>query len=246
MNPEELLEKHGFFDNLKPVFSLANSVSMGKKYVVRIALHDHTDHAREAVIALHALNLGIRTAKPLAWEKNYSIFERLQGSSATPDTPTAVWLEMLHDLKLFHAHPFESKTLETMYWDGGLHLLESTFASSLSPAELRLAREILQPHESTNLVFAQGDAWCNNIITSNNQYVGLIDWGNASWMPLEREIAWLEDGALALALEQFNLNLPQLWARRLEILLLAGMNGRGTIKSVQRVLENFENGNLEL
>jgi hypothetical protein len=56
-------------------------------------------------------------------------------------------------------------------------------------------------------------------------------------LPLEREIAWLEDSALKLALEQFDLNLSQLWARRLEILLLAGTAGRGTIEAVQRVLE---------
>jgi hypothetical protein len=227
------LEQHGLFEVLEPAVSLANTVFVGRKYVVRIAKHDQADHVREAKIALHALDVGIRTAKPLFWAKNYSIYQRLDGSSATPDAPSAVWL----DLQLFHAHPFEAKTLESMYWDGGLHLLKSTFATDLSPTELRLAREILQPHTSSNLVFAHADAWSSNIIVKNNQYVGLIDWGNASWQPLEREIAWLEDATLALALEQFDLNLKQLYARRLEIVLLAGMSGRGTIDGVRRVLE---------
>ncbi len=239
MKPEDLLEQNGFFDTLESAVSLANAVFVGKKYVVRIAKHEHTDHTKEAAIALHALTLGIRTAKPLAWAKQYSIFERLNGSNAAPDSPNAVWLELLLDLKRFHASPFEAQKPESMYWDGAVHLLESIFASSLSRAELRVANEILQPHIATNLVFAHGDAWQSNVITKNNQYVGLIDWGNAAWLPLEREIAWLEDGALNLALEQFNLNLSQLWARRLEILLMAGMNGRGTIEAVQRVLKNF-------
>ncbi len=236
---KRLLKQHGFFDTLEPAVSLANTVFVGKQYVVRIAKHEHTDHAREARIALHALELGIRTAKPLAWAKNYSIYQRLIGSSADPDTPKAVWLELLLDLKRFHAHPFEPRTLETIYWDGGLHLLESIFASSLSPAEMQMAREMLQPHTSSHLVFAHSDAWSSNIIVANNKYVGLIDWGNAAWQPLEREIAWLEDAALALALKQFDLNLPQLRAYRLEILLLAGMNGRGTIEGVRHILENF-------
>ncbi len=174
MKPEDLLEQNGFFDTLEPAISLANAVFVGKKYVVRIAKHEHTDHAREAAIALHALNLGIRTAKPLAWAKQYSIFERLNGSNAAPDSPNAVWLELLLDLKRLHASPFEARKPESMYWDGAVHLLESIFASSLSPAELRVAREMLQPHSATNLVFAHGDAWQSNVITNNNQYVGLI------------------------------------------------------------------------
>lgn len=237
MKPENLLEQHGFFDTLEPAISLANAVFVGKKYVVRIAQHEHTDHAREAAIALHALTLGIRTAKPLAWAKQYSIFERLNGSSAATYAPNAVWLELLLDLKRFHASPFETSKPESIYWDGAVHLLESIFVSHLSRTELHLAKQILQPHSATNLVFAHGDAWQSNVITNNKQYVGLIDWGNAAWLPLEREIAWLEDDALNLALEQFDLNMPQLWARRLEILLLAGMSGRGTIEAVQRVLE---------
>jgi hypothetical protein len=239
MNPEDILKQHGLFDVLEPAISLANTVFIGQKFVVRIAKHEHADHAREARIALHALELGIRTAKPLFWAKNYSIYQRLDGSSATPNAPKAVWLEMLHDLKLFHANPFEPKTVKSMYWDGGLHPLDSAFATALSPTEMRLAQELLQPHTSNNLVFAHADAWSSNVIVKNNQYVGLIDWGNASWQPLEREIAWLEDAALALALEQFDLNLTQLYARRLELMICIGMNGRATIADVQRVLENF-------
>jgi hypothetical protein len=244
MNPEILLEQHGLFDLLEPAVSLANTVFIGEHYVVRIAKHEHTDHTREAKIALHALNLGIRTAQPLFWAKNYSIYQRLNGSSAAPNAPNAVWLELLKDLKLFHAHPFEPTTLDSIYWDGGLHLLESIFASSLTPAEMRVAKELLQPHTATNLVFAHGDAWSNNVITRDNQYLGLIDWGNAAWSSLEKEVAWLEDAALKLALKQFDLNLMQMYARRLEILLWAGMSGRGTIADVRRVLEELENGNL--
>jgi hypothetical protein len=239
-----LLEQNRLFDSLEPAVSLANTVFIGEHYVVRIAKHEHTDHAREAEIALHALKLGIRTAQPLFWAKHYSIFERLNGSSAAPNSPDAVWLELLKDLKLFHAHPFEPKTLDSIYWDGGLHLLESIFASSLSPAELRVAKKLLQPHTATNLVFAHGDAWSSNIITRGDNYLGLIDWGNAAWSSLEKEVAWLEDAALKLALKQFDLNLTQLYARRLELLLWAGMSGRGAVEGVRCVLEDFENGNL--
>ncbi len=246
MKPEDILEQHGLFDVLEPAVSLANTVFIGQHYVVRIAKYEHADHTREAEIALHAVELGIRTAKPLFWAKNYSIYQRLDGSSATPDVPKAVWLEMLDDLKKFHAIPFEPRTLESMYWDGALHLLESIFAADLSPIQLRLAREMLQPHTSSNLVFAHADAWRSNVMVKDNQYVGLIDWGNASWQSLEREMAWLEDTALTLALEQFDFNLPQLYARRLEIMLLAGMSGRGRIEDVRRVLEWFDGVTLNL
>ncbi len=240
LQANKLLEQYGFSDFLEPVFSLANAVFVGQDYVVRIALHEHTDHIREAKIALHALQLGVHTAKPLAWAKQYSIFERLQGKSATPDAPNAVWLELLADLKRFHSKPFEAPSLKTMNWAGGLHLLESAFALSLSAAEKRLATQMLQPHTASNLVFAHADAWSSNVITREGQYLGLIDWGNAAWHPLEREISWLEDAALALALEQFDLNLGQLYARRLELLLWVGANGRATIEAVRRVLEQFE------
>jgi hypothetical protein len=230
MEHQFILEQHGLSDTLSPVSSLANRVAVGQKYVVRIG---GNQHKREANIALHALRYGIRTATPLFWEANYSIFERLHGTHPNAQTPNSFWLEFLQDLNILHHNPFEPRTETSQTWQGGLALLETNTALHLSPAELGLAKRLLMPHTSHNLVFAHGDAWSNNILEQNGRYLALLDWGNAAWLPLERELAWLEDAALELALGQFDVDFWQLAARRLEILLMAAAHGRGNLETIQ-------------
>jgi hypothetical protein len=234
MEHQALLEQHGLSDSLSPVVSLANRVAVGKMYVVRIGTNQHE---REASIALHALGHGIRTAKPLFWAANYSILERLNGTHPNAQTANSVWLECLQDLKTLHQNPFEPRTKTSQIWQGGLAWLETKIAMQLSPTELRLARRLLAPHTSSNLVFAHGDAWRNNILEQDGRYQALLDWGNAAWLPLERELAWLEDAALELALRQFDVDFWQLAARRLEILLMAAAHGRGNLETIQAWLE---------
>jgi aminoglycoside phosphotransferase (APT) family kinase protein len=231
MEHHTLLEQHGLSDSLLPVSSLANRVAVGQKYVVRIG---GNQHQREVSIALHALECSIRTAKPLFWGAEYSIFERLHGTHPTAQTPKGVWLEFFTDLKTLHQNPFEPRVEPAQTWQGDLALLES---HHLSSAELALAKRLLMPHNSHNLVFAHGDVWRNNILEQNGRYLALLDWGNAGWLPLERELAWLEDAALEVALSEFDVDFWQLAARRLEILLIAAAHGRGNLKTIQAWLE---------
>ncbi len=240
MSPKTILEQYGLTDtNLERANSLANEVWVGEKYVVRIAKNADVSHTREALIALHALEIGIRTAKPLFWSEKHSIFEKLDGESTTPNAPKNIWLEMLQDLQKFHQHPFEPCTTKHQIWTADPALLESNFAQQLSIAERKLTKYALQPHTSHNLVFAHGDAWSANVLCKNNQYVALIDWGNAAWLPLEREIAYLEDTALELARQLFDFDLHQFYTRRLELLLWIGSHGRIQIKAVQQLLEQI-------
>jgi hypothetical protein len=55
-------------------------------------------------------------------------------------------------------------------------------------------------------------------------------------MSLEREAAWFEQPAFELALSQFELDLWQTAARRLEILLMAAFHSRAEVSAIQHLL----------
>jgi hypothetical protein len=74
----------------------------------------------------------------------------------------------------------------------------------------------------------------------NGEYAGLIDWGNAQWHCLEREFAWMEDDALELALERYDLDLRLLCAIRLELFLQVGAFGGVTVDDVRNVLRHVK------
>jgi aminoglycoside phosphotransferase len=231
---------------------LNNTVWLTDSHVLRVAKNDTTNHELEARIALHALSRGIRTAQPLHWTRTYSIWERLPGDSARPPQPRSVWGALLDDLERLHAHPPETAPhLETWVqlpfpwdrppspagvWDGDERLLENDFAAHLEPRERARILELFQPRKIKKLYFLHADAFSANIQVLNGEYIGIIDWGNAQWHALEREYAWMEDGALELALQRYDLNLELLYGMRLELALKVGEYGRATLEDVRSVL----------
>ncbi|NJK46668.1 MAG: phosphotransferase [Pleurocapsa sp. SU_196_0] len=247
VNPIQIFNAHGLeVSGLHAATQgLNNAVWLTDSHVLRVAKNDATNHELEARIALHALSIGIRTARPLHWTRAYSIWERLPGGSARPpQQPLMVWEALLDDLERLHAHPPEAAPrVETWaqlpfpwdrppspagVWDGDERLLENDFALRLEPRERARILELFQPHEMEKLYFLHADAFSANIQVLNGAYIGIIDWGNAQWHALEREYAWMEDGALELALQRYPLNLDLLYAMRLELLLKVGAYGRAT------------------
>jgi Phosphotransferase enzyme family len=252
--PLEVFKRHGLRVRDLEVAQqgLNNAVWLTEEFALRVSRGNNVNHPREASLALHALSLGIRTAKPLFWEREYSIWERLAGDSAKPPQPRPVWEAVLDDLERLHANPPESApALEDWVqhpfpwdrtpspsgiWDGDRRLLETEFAAQLEPSERTRILELFQPQRIERLYFLHADAFAANIQVLNGEYIGLIDWGNAQWHCLEREFAWMEDGALELALERYDLNLELLMAMRLELLLKVGVHERATIAEVRSAL----------
>ena len=191
---------------------LSNTVWLTNEYVLRVSRSQQTSHALEARLALHALTLGIRTAEPLFWERDYSIWQRVNGSNATPPQPRQVWDALLDDLETWHANPpFPAPKLEDWVqmpflhdrspsapgiWHADPRLLRSSFAMQLGVTERDRIAALFKLRPLERLHFLHGDAFAANIIVYGGQYAGLIDWGNAQWHALEREYAWLEDDAL--------------------------------------------------
>ena len=221
-----------------------NAVWLTDEYALRVSSLDQVDHALEASLALHALALGIRTAKPLFWAGDYSIWQRIVGSNATPPQPSHVWDALLDDLELWHANPpLPAPRLEEWvqqpfphdrspfapgFWDADPQLLRSDFAMQLEPSEIARIEALFKPRRLEWLHFLHGDVFAANILVDDGQYAGLIDWGNAQWHAKEREYAWLEDEALEIALTRYDLDLELLYALRLELLLFVGSLGRAT------------------
>ena len=230
-----------------------NAVWLTDEYALRVSRGDQVDYGKEARLALHALSLGIRTSRPLFWAVDYSIWQRVAGSHATPPQPRQVWDALLNDLETWHANPpFQPPRLEDWVqtpfpWDrspsppGIWHadpcLLRNDFAMQLEVTERERIAALFKPRSLERLHFLHGDAFSANIIVGDGQYAGLIDWGNAQWHALERDYAWLEDDALEIALTRYDLDLELLYALRLELLLFVGQLGRVTLGDVRRVLE---------
>jgi Phosphotransferase enzyme family len=257
IQPLEVFKRHGLRVRDLEVAQqgLNNAVWLTDEYALRISKGSNLNHPKEASIALHALSLGIRTARPLFWEREYSIWERLPGSSAKPPQPRGVWEGVLDDLERLHANPPElAPQINTWVqlpfpgdrtpsppgiWDGDMRLLESEFAQQLEPSQRTRILELFQPQRIERLYFLHADAFAANIQALNGEYIGLIDWGNAQWHCLEREFAWMEDGALEVALERYDLNIPLLFAMRLELLLKVGVHGGVTVEDVRHALEHL-------
>ena len=230
-----------------------NAVWLTDEYALRVSRSHDVDHALETKLALHALTLGICTAEPLFWAGNYSIWQRVAGSHATPPQPRQVWEALLNDLELWHANPpFPAPRLEEWVqqpfpwdrtpsapgiWDTDPRLLRNEFALQLEASERKRIADLFKPRSLERLHFLHGDAFAANIIVQDGHYAGLIDWGNAQWHALEREYAWLEDDALEIALTRHDFDLELLYVLRLELLLFVGSLGRVTLGDVRRVLE---------
>ena len=230
-----------------------NAVWLTEDYALRVSRSPPVSHALEVRLALHALELGIRTSRPLFWANGYSIWQRIAGDNATPPQPRQIWEALLDDLETWHANPpFDPPRLEDWVqkpfpwdrvpsppgiWDADPRLLDSDFALQLEPTERTRIRALFKPRSIERLHFLHGDAFSANIIVGDGQYAGLIDWGNAQWHAKEREFAWLEDDALEIALTRYDFDLELLYALRLELLLFVGQLGRVTLGDVRRVLE---------
>jgi Phosphotransferase enzyme family len=238
LEAKRILESHGFDGSmLEPAKAgLVNRVFLTPTVVLRVS--ETTNHECEARVALHALEVGVRTAKPLVWTDQYGLYERVQGESPSAEAESWIWLELLHDLKLLHAHPFEPRhRREPGSWRGDLKLLDTPFAAQLRPDDAQVIRAAFQPQRGSSFVFGHGDAFASNIIVNRGQYAALIDWGAARWCWLEQELAVLEDAAFELALQRFDVDLALVWAMRLELFLLVGSFGRVSIEAVRKVLE---------
>ncbi len=230
-----------------------NTVWLTDEYALRVSRGDQVDHRKEVRLALHALSLGIRTSRPMFWAEEYSIWQRVRGSHATPPQPRQVWEALLDDLELWHANPpspaprLEDWVQTPFPWDrspsppGIWHadpgLLRNDFAMQLEETERKRIADLFKPRRLERLHFLHGDAFSANIIVDDGRYAGLIDWGNAQWHALEREYAWLEDDALGIALTRHDFDLELLYGLRLELLLFVGSLGRVTLGDVRRVLE---------
>jgi aminoglycoside phosphotransferase len=262
LDPLEIFARHGLADGLtvhglsRSNFGLNNAVWLSDDLVLRVANHGNdTDHVREAKLALHALEIGIRTARPLHWTRAYSIWERLHGSTVRAPQPARVWEALLDDLERLRANPPEpAPSLETWTakpfpwdrvpsapgtWDGDLRLLETAFAAQLTPLEKKRLERAFAPRSLEKLHFLHADAFSANVVAGDGEYVGLIDWGNAQWHTVEREFAWMEDDALALALGRYDLNLGLLYAMRAELLLKVGEIGHATLQDVRGALRHL-------
>ncbi len=213
---------------------------MTHEHVLRIGRGQH--HPREARLALAALHAGVRTARPVAWGEDYSIWERLEGSSydRTQGCSPAAWHALLDDLDILHAHPLEPRpdTLPDWRADAGLVMQNQEAAGWRDEERALLTRAFGEPHPVRNPVFIHGDAYGDNVLIANGAYVGLIDWGCAGWGPLEAECAPLEDEAFHLALSRWDgLDLEFLWKLRLHLLLTVASLGRVSFETVRAALE---------
>lgn len=226
----------------------ANLVYMTDDFVLRLVrpeLAQYVDHEREAELGRKAFDLGLKTAKPVAWDKSYSIWERLPGQPLeNPETcPPKIWHDLLDTLKLLHQNPLEPRATPPDPWTGNTDFIEKTqkAADWTSAEKERLTTLLSEPHPVTSPCFVHGDAYADNILVSEGNFVGLIDWGNAGWQSLEAECASLDAPALELALARWDADLdaPLLWKMRLNLLLEVASYGRVSFSNVRAVLSRL-------
>jgi aminoglycoside phosphotransferase (APT) family kinase protein len=212
---------------------LGNRALLTKRFVVRIAKDGFKtlqDHDRECQIARKMLEAGVRTARPVAWSRHYSVFERIPGQTVGRGgtASDAVWHALLDDLERVWANPGEpQRDLEP--WVGKVAVLEepSVLGALTQQEREHIAGMIGQPRVMKNPMFVHGDAFSENVMVHHGEYTAVIDWGMAGWRSLEHEFAALSDRAYALGLERYGhqLDLPFLAALRLNIGLEVAARG---------------------
>jgi hypothetical protein len=204
-----------------------------------LRLGPHTDHAREAAVALGALAAGVRTARPLFWEPDYSLWQRLPGEMPTPAQLTpAFWNTVLDDLEQLHAAPPEPSVARPSEWWVGDAGLVSAGHTDWTPAEQNaLERTLSTPSPLTAPVFVHGDVYRHNLLAdAQGNYTGLLDWGNAGWATLEHECAVMDEIEPALSRWGGRLDTGLLWRLRLELLLRVVGAGRLPPHAVREAL----------
>ena len=214
----------------------SNEVWLTRTAVLRLG--PASDHAREVAVAQGALAAGVRTARPLFWDADSSLWERLPGGMPTPAQLTpAFWNAVLADLERLHAAPPEPRLPRpSEWWAGDLSLQAG--GADWPPAERATLRRVLStPYPLTAPVFVHGDVYRNNLLAdAAGRYAGLLDWGNAGWATLEHECAVLDDVEPALAHWGRRLDTGLLWRLRLELLLKVWGAGRVTSGMVRGAL----------
>ncbi len=220
---------------------------MSEKYVLRIARSNtHSNYAREAQLAQLAARLGVKTALCIAFENDYSIWQRLPGIRSDRKTSdTGVWQDLLTDLEKIHQQPLEPQPENlTNEWISHEFLLESTQNAAVwSLTERKIIERVLNTkHPIANNTFIHGDAWQENVLEFNGQYAGLIDWNGAGWSCLEFECSRLENPALKLALKrwQSRLDLELVWKMRLELLLKVSATRRVDWVGVREIIGKLQ------
>ncbi len=210
--------------------------------VVRPEIAEYIDHEHEAKLGLKAFDLGIKTAKPVAWDKTYSIWERLPGQPLqNPGTCSLeLWDELFGTLELLQQTPLEPLEEPIKAWTGATSLIGKTQnAAKWSKAERAQLYTLLSESQLVQTpCYIHGDAYADNIMVDDESFVGIIDWGNSGWGSLEAECASLDTPALDLALKRWHDRLDKqlLWKMRLNLSLEVASYGRIPISAVRAVL----------
>ena len=251
MNPADYFTKNNLpTTNLHAVTKQSvNQVYLTDDFVLKIVrpdLSDHINHESEARLGLKAAEVGIKTARPVAWDSGYSIWERLPGHAlSNPATCSSqIWNDLLDTLEQLHQNPLEPLNNPVTTWTGDSSFIQKTQSEAhWSDAERdKLGAALTTPSLMTSPRFIHGDAYADNIIVDEGAFVGLIDWGNAGWRCLESECSSLDTPALELALERWRpeLKLPLLRKMRLNLCLEVASYGRLPYSAVRAVLQRLE------
>jgi aminoglycoside phosphotransferase (APT) family kinase protein len=211
-----------------------NRAYLTNRFVVRIAkdeYKEYLDHERECKIAEAMLKVGVRTARPVAWTRSYSLWERVPGRVIKRGETASdeVWNTLLDDLERVWGNPPEPmKPLESWSSQDANVLEKPSVLEALTLQEREdIKRIITTPRVIQHPSFIHGDAFSENVMVHNGAYAAVIDWGWSGWHPLEHEFAMLEQRAYELALERYSkrLDLPLLGAIRLNIGLVVASYG---------------------
>ena len=245
MTPQEFFWRHGLSpEGLEPASEgYINQTFVTPQHVLRIAKFDWVDHSFESQVALHALQVGVHTARPLFWQKDYSILERLPGHTPADGDPVD-WASMLDDLERLHQHaPAFSPKPQDLFWSKDPAIITQTQAAAdWNDAERAALHDLLAtPQRVKHPVFIHGDAWRANLMIDAKGYVGLLDWGNAGWGSREQECALMEKAAFELALVRWAVWLePSLvWKIRTAMLLEVAQYGRLPYENVRSGLQSW-------
>jgi Phosphotransferase enzyme family len=251
MTPADYFLQHGLTaNNLQLVEKRSlNEVFISDLYALKLSrpeTRDWINHAREAQVALAEIGYGVKTAKPIVWGEDFSIWERINGQTIHGESVSGSFLSDLLDcLELIHNNPFEPMPNEyERLWIGDQSHVE--YASSiheLTREDIRKIEDVLlQPTKISKPVFIHGDVFADNIF-SNDQgdFAALIDWGNAGWHSLERECAFMDPNILEAAISRWEASLDQglLWKIRLDILLEIFPRGVISANSIQEALSKL-------
>lgn len=248
--PLELLRGTGLYLDSEPELQpaaqgLVNRVFLTPEYVVRISKSGGSNHPRECQIAEHLLKLGVQTARPIAWDQDYSIWQRLPGVSLHEwgEAPSAYWDEVFADLEIVHSSQPLAEEKPSHWRAEFVSSLEAT-REQWNSSEYKLLKQIeTQPHLLQNPVFVHGDLFPANLMVGpDGSYTGMLDWGCAGYLGLERELSRLEPISFGLALQRWGkkLDLELVYKQRIDLLLVMARYERVGLDVVREALAAWQ------